>query len=81
MSIVSDHIHDTHDLSEKCPACGVEWVDHRGAISLCARLQEAKRVMRELLFYADPPDYSRDIGEMECYFSVVEEAENIINKY
>jgi hypothetical protein len=81
MSIVSDHHHDTYDLAEKCPACGVQWVDHCGAISLCDKLQHAKRVIDHLLRFVEQPDYSRDIGEMECYFDLIEEAENIVTKY
>ena len=81
MSIISDHASDTKDLSHKCPSCGVEWVDHRGPTSLCERLQECKRVIAELLHYVEQPDYTRDIGEMECYFDTIEDAEIILEEF
>lgn len=76
-----EHDFDDPDLSAKCPSCGIEWVDHRGAISLCRRLQEAKNAIEELLHFVDQPEYSRDISEMEVYFDVIENAERILEEY
>jgi len=76
-----EHDYDTHDFAGKCSSCGVEWVDHRGIISVCNRLQEAKKAIEELLHFVDQPEYSRDITEMEIYFDVVENAERILKEY
>lgn len=76
-----EHDFDEPDLAVKCPSCGIEWVDHRGATSLCQRLQEAKKAIEELLHFVEQPEYSRDISEMEVYFDVVENAERILKEY
>ena len=81
MSIISDNASDTRDLSHKCPSCGIEWIDHRGPTSLCERIQECKRVIADLLHYVEQPNYTRDIGEMECYFDTIEDAEIILEEF
>jgi hypothetical protein len=83
MSIISDNAsviqHMTHTY--KCQACGTDWTDHRGPISLCERIQECKRIIADLLTFVEQPNYSRDIGEMESYFDTIEDAEIILKEF
>ena len=56
----------------QCNACGREWQDHPG-VDLAVTL-------KEVLTYAEPPEYSRDITEQEIYFDIIERARRLIVK-
>jgi len=77
MSVVSE----SEDIKSKCNSCGVPWVDHRGPTLLCEKIQECKRVIKDLLHYVEQPEYMRDIGEMEVYYDLIEDAEIIIKEF
>lgn len=73
MSIVSDS-------AISCPACHREWQDHPGAAHCCKLATELAANLRAVLQYVEPPEYTRDIGEQEIFFDLVENSRRLIVK-
>lgn len=66
--------------SFQCNACGREWQDHPGVEPTCKLAIDLAVTLKEVLTYAEPPEYTRDIGEQEIYFDIIERARRLIVK-
>jgi hypothetical protein len=73
MSILSDS-------AISCPACHREWQDHPGTAHCCQLSVELAANLRDILRYVEPPEYTRDIGEQEIFFDLMENARRLIVK-
>lgn len=73
MSIISDS-------AVGCTACHREWLDHPGLDHTCKLATDLAATLRGVLRYAQPPEYTRDIGEQEIYFDLLENARRLIVK-
>ena len=73
MSIISDS-------AISCPACHREWQDHPGAAHCCKLATDLAANLRAILTYAKPPEYTRDIGEQEIFYDLMENARRLIVK-
>ena len=63
-----------------CNACGREWQDHPGVEPTCKLAIDLAATLKEVLTYAEPPEYTRDITEQEIYFDLIEKARRLIVK-
>ena len=66
--------------SFQCNACGREWQDHPGVEPTCKLAIDLAVTLKEVLTYAEPPEYTRDISEQEIYFDIIEKARRLIVK-
>lgn len=66
--------------SFQCNACGREWQDHPGVEPTCKLAIDLALTLKEVLTYAEPPEYTRDISEQEIYFDIIERARRLIVK-
>ena len=66
--------------SFQCNACGREWQDHPGVEPTCKLAIDLAVTLKEVLTYAEPPEYTRDISEQEIYFDLIERARRLIVK-
>jgi hypothetical protein len=66
--------------SFQCNACGREWQDHPGVEPTCKLAIDLALTLKEVLTYAEPPEYTRDITEQEIYFDLIEKARRLIVK-
>jgi hypothetical protein len=66
--------------SFQCNACGREWQDHPGVEPTCKLAIDLALTLKEVLTYAEPPKYTRDITEQEIYFDLIERARRLIVK-
>ena len=66
--------------SFQCNACGREWQDHPGVEPTCKLAIDLAATLKEVLTYAEPPEYTRDITEQEIYFDLIEKARRLIVK-
>ena len=66
--------------SFQCNACGREWQDHPGVEPTCKLAIDLAVTLKEVLSYAEPPEYTRDISEQEIYFDIIERARRLIVK-
>ena len=66
--------------SFQCNACGREWQDHPGVEPTCKLAIDLALTLKEVLTYAEPPEYTRDITEQEIYFDIIERARRLIVK-
>ena len=66
--------------SFQCNACGREWQDHPGVEPTCKLAIDLALTLKEVLTYAEPPEYTRDISEQEIYFDLIEKARRLIVK-
>ena len=66
--------------SFQCNACGREWQDHPGVEPTCKLAIDLAETLKEVLSYAEPPEYTRDITEQEIYFDIIERARRLIVK-
>ena len=66
--------------SFQCNACGREWQDHPGVEPTCKLAADLAVTLKEVLTYAEPPEYTRDISEQEIYFDIIERARRLIVK-
>lgn len=66
--------------SFQCNACGREWQDHPGVEPTCKLAIDLALTLKEVLTYAEPPEYTRDITEQEIYFDIIEKARRLIVK-
>lgn len=66
--------------SFQCNACGREWQDHPGVEPTCKLAIDLALTLKEVLTYAEPPEYTRDISEQEIYFDLIERARRLIVK-
>ena len=66
--------------SFQCNACGREWQDHPGVEPTCKLAIDLAVTLKEVLTYAEPPEYTRDITEQEIYFDLIEKARRLIVK-
>jgi len=66
--------------SFQCNACGREWQDHPGVEPTCKLAIDLALTLKEVLTYAEPPEYTRDITEQEIYFDLIERARRLIVK-
>lgn len=66
--------------SFQCNACGREWQDHPGVEPTCKLATDLAVTLKEVLTYAEPPEYTRDITEQEIYFDIIEKARRLIVK-
>ena len=66
--------------SFQCNACGREWQDHPGVEPTCKLAIDLAVTLKEVLTYAEPPEYTRDISEQEIYFDIIERARRLIVK-
>jgi len=66
--------------SFQCNACGREWQDHPGVEPTCKLAIDLALTLKEVLTYAEPPEYTRDISEQEIYFDIIEKARRLIVK-
>jgi len=73
MSILSDS-------AISCPACHREWQDHPGVQHCCKLSVDLAANLRAVLTYAKPPEYTRDIGEQEVFYDLMENARRLIVK-
>jgi hypothetical protein len=68
------------DPTIACPACRREWQDHPGVAHCCRLATELAASLRAILTYVRPPEYTRDIGEQEIYFDLMENARRLVVK-
>jgi hypothetical protein len=68
------------DPTIACPACRREWQDHPGVAHCCRLATELAASLRAILTYVRAPEYSRDIGEQEIYFDLMENARRLVVK-
>jgi hypothetical protein len=73
MTIVSDS-------AIACPSCHREWQDHPGVAHTCKLATDLAATLRAVLHYAQPPEYTRDIGAQEVYFDLLENARRLVVK-
>ena len=66
--------------SFQCNACGREWQDHPGVEPTCKLAIDLALTLKEVLTYAEPPEYTRDLSEQEIYFDIIERARRLIVK-
>ena len=69
---------DNDPDGDSCPSCGVEWLNHQNMVKTCKELQRAKHLLEDLLTYAEPPEYDRDIGVQEIYFDLIKQVEEFL---
>ena len=70
----------TSDSAIACPACHREWQDHPGVTHCCKLATDLAANLRDVLTYVKPPEYTRDIGQQEIYFDLIENARHLIVK-
>ena len=64
----------------ECSACSREWHDHPGVETTCKLACDLALTLKEVLHYATPPEYTRDITEQEIYFDLLEKARRLVVK-
>lgn len=63
-----------------CKACHREWDVHPGLADTCQLSTDLAKCLRDLLSHVRPPAYTRDIGEQEIFFDLLENARRLIVK-
>lgn len=66
------------DPNITCQACGREWQDHPGVERTCKLAAALASHLRDILAYAQPPEYRRDFGKQEIYFELLENCRRLV---
>lgn len=68
----------TKDPMITCQSCGREWQDHPGVQHCCKLTVALAEHLRWALKHVEPPEYRRDLTEMEVFYQFLEESKRLI---